>query len=173
MSSRTSFRLFTGAVTLLAGLTLAGTATAQASTLKAPAVQAKLVVSGSERMSPAEVATAVQTGKLAPVALNAATMCWSARGSWSTYYGNYWFKLSWCSDGSRVTTSTYSGEGSQPLNGATGGQVAGDWNNNVGWETRTALEFRFLYYGTYYYECGQVRGGATGLYSTQQSCNLN
>jgi hypothetical protein len=43
---------------------------------------------------------------------------------------------------------------------------------NVCWEVRQYAKFDFSYGPIHAYPCMQIRGGATGLYSTRKDCNL-
>jgi len=138
-------------------------------------------VKHANRMSSAEVSAAVASGELAAKPAFAATSsggaCWSAYAydTWSDLTvaeGNTWFTLNWCSDGTRVTTYDYRNVGGQGLNTWQYTGIAGNFETNVGWEAREAIEYRFSFEGKNFFVCEQLRGGATGLYSHQQSCNL-
>jgi hypothetical protein len=81
-------------------------------------------------------------------------------------------QLNWCSNGRTITSW------SMPI-----ADGAGDHGNayhgvnsrnalNVGWEVRQYAKFDFSYGPIHAYPCMQIRGGATGLYSTRKDCNL-
>lgn len=118
------------------------------------------------------------------VALAAISGCWSAWQRWGAHAaaGNtlytWWLGLRWC--GSNGTITSYSvfdrgGESSTPGWTFSGNGGAGSWN--VGWEARQYIQERFTFgVGWFSYtntDCGQIRGGATGLYSYRASCGLN
>lgn len=109
--------------------------------------------------------------------------CWSAYVlyDWKAAAGNTvyttWQGLDWCSNGSSITSwhvYVRGGETSTPGWSYEGNN--GQGSNNVGWEVRQYTEQKFTFgIGQYGYStspCTQIRGGATGLYSTQASCNL-
>jgi hypothetical protein len=108
----------------------------------------------------------------------------SAGGCWYQYWyvtwkdfsfistGHTWMQLNWCSNGRTITSW------SMPI-----ADGAGDHGNayhgvnsrnalNVGWEVRQYAKFDFSYGPIHAYPCMQIRGGATGLYSTRKDCNL-
>jgi hypothetical protein len=108
----------------------------------------------------------------------------SSGGCWYQYWyvtwkdfsfistGHTWMQLNWCSNGRTITSW------SMPI-----ADGAGDHGNayhgvnsrnalNVGWEVRQYAKFDFSYGPIHAYPCMQIRGGATGLYSTRKDCNL-
>lgn len=110
--------------------------------------------------------------------------CWNAYAhyGWKAAAGNTvytaWQTLGWCSNGSNVTSYwiiNRGGETSTPGWSYQGDNGQGAWN--VGWEVRQYTQEKFTFgIGSYGYStspCVQVRGGATGLYSSQASCSLN
>lgn len=87
--------------------------------------------------------------------------------------GNTWMQLNWCGSGGSITSWSTSNVGGQGLGGVSYDGVVGKGHLNVGWEVRVYREFKFDLYGFVANPCMQIRGGATGLYSYQQSCNLS
>lgn len=128
------------------------------------------------------------TSPVSATAVASDTMVAAAGGCWSHYQydawsdlgyteGYTWEQLNWCSNGSSITSYSRPGNltGGQGQNGvAYQGVVAGPYVN-VGWEIRAAVEFKFvvLNTGVILQPCMQIRGGATGLYSTLRTCNLS
>jgi len=138
-------------------------------------------VKHTHRMSSAEVSAAVASGELAAkpafAAMSSGGGCWSAYAydTWSNLTvkeGNTWFTLNWCSDGTRVTTFDYRNVGAQGLNTFQFTGIENNIEHNFDWEAREAIEYRFSFEGKRFYVCSQLRGGATGLYSHRQDCNI-
>jgi len=117
--------------------------------------------------------------------LNSATSgCWSMWIRWraTATAGNtlftWWLGLAWCSSGGQISSYHVfdrGGESSTPGWSFVGNGGAGSWN--VGWEVRQYVQERFSFgIGWFSYtdtRCGQIRGGATVLYSASASCGLN
>jgi hypothetical protein len=114
----------------------------------------------------------------------AATTCWSFWKKWSqkSSAGNtlytYWMGLNWCGSGGSITSSSVFDRGGET---ATPGWRylghGGSGSRNMGWEVRKYVQENFAL-GTAGWDvisasrCGQIRGGASGLYSTRQDCDL-
>jgi hypothetical protein len=96
--------------------------------------------------------------------------------SWSdlTFHeGDTWMQLDWCSNGRTITSFRTSHFGGRGDSGVTYVGVKARGYSNVGWEARSFVEFHFNFFRRAdAYPCMQIRGGHTGLYSTQRSCNL-
>ncbi len=87
--------------------------------------------------------------------------------------GETWMTLNWCGNGSTITSYSVSNYGGRGKGGQSYDGVVATPSLNVGWEVRQAVEFNFDYFGSHAYPCNQIRGGASGLYSTRTTCNLN
>ncbi|WP_369387920.1 hypothetical protein AB5J72_10150 [Streptomyces sp. CG1] len=127
--------------------------------------------------APCEVRPA-RAAKPAFAAIRSGGGCWTAFAydKWSDFTiaeGITWFNLNWCSDGSTVTTYDYRNVGAQGLLGFQFTGIAGNFEYNAGREAREAIEYRFSFEGKRFFVCEQLRGGATGLYSHRQDCNLS
>jgi hypothetical protein len=109
--------------------------------------------------------------------------CWSAYVlyDWKAAAGNTvyttWQGLDWCANGSISSWHVFvrGGETSTPGWSYDGPHGAGSYN--VGWEVRQYTQEKFTfgagqYFGYSTTPCTQIRGGATGLYSTRATCNL-
>jgi hypothetical protein len=113
----------------------------------------------------------------------------AASGCWYRYWytvwsdlgyteGATWMQLNWCGSGGHITSHSLGVHGGKTLGpGFSYEGIAGTGGLNVGWEYREYVEFKF-YVGIgpihmTLNPCMQIRGGATGLYSEQRSCNLN
>jgi len=108
--------------------------------------------------------------------------CWDAYVlyDWKAAAGNTvyttWQGLNWCANGSITKWHVYvrGGETSTPGWSYEGND--GQGARNVGWEVRQYTQQKFTFgIGQYGYStspCTQIRGGHTGLYATQASCNL-
>lgn len=109
--------------------------------------------------------------------------CWDAyaRYNYKAAAGNTvytaWQGLTWCGSGGRITSYHVfdrGGETSTPGWSYTG--HGGSGSRNVGWEVRQYTQEKFTFgigqYGFTQTRCLQVRGGATGLYSTRSDCVL-
>lgn len=135
---------------------------------------------------PIETKVTVSKIEAAPGRGNFSTLasgCWNAyvNYDWNAAAGNTvyttWQGLGWCSNGSSVTSYWVfdrGGETSTPGWSYQGHGGQGSWN--VGWEVRQYTQERFTFavgaYGFTQTPCTQLRGGATGLYSHQSTCNL-
>lgn len=133
---------------------------------------------------PVKAVLVASSGTLPSGAHQAAAGCYGAYGrfDWRAAAGNTvyttWQGLHWCSNGSSVTSFYVfdrGGETSTPGWSYQGNGGAGSWN--VSWEVRQYTQQKFTFgIGAYGYSttpCTQVRGGATGLYSSRASCNLS
>ena len=80
--------------------------------------------------------------------------------------------MNWCGNGSSITSYSRTNTGSTGVNGYHDDGVRNWFPDNVGWEARYAVEWEFDGGGAYAYPCVQIRGGASGKYSTQANCNL-
>jgi hypothetical protein len=87
--------------------------------------------------------------------------------------GDSWMQLNWCSNGSSITSYSTTNYGGIGRNGNSYDGVASRGSLNVGWEVRSYVEFHFNFFMVNAYPCMQIRGGATGLYSTRKNCNLS
>ncbi|NML53950.1 hypothetical protein HHL19_32345 [Streptomyces sp. R302] len=110
--------------------------------------------------------------------------CWNTWQRWgkkaaagNTVY-TWWQGLEWCGSGGKITSyKVYDrgGETATPGWSYSGNDGAG--SRNVGWEVRQYTKQKFTFgigqYGYSTSECGQIRGGATGLYSQRASCTLS
>ena len=138
--------------------------------------QATTLVSRGGKLSPERAAA---LGGAAASAAAAAGGCWwhYQYDSWSDLgytEGFTWMQLNWCSNGSSITSWSRSKTGGQGQDFFVWKGIVGSWPQNVGWEIRDAVEFGFtLPGGVSFQPCMQIRGGRTGLYSTQRTCNLN
>jgi hypothetical protein len=133
---------------------------------------------------PVRMVTLETRGKMPTQAnVEAAAGCWRAvaRFAWKAAAGNTlytaWQGLHWCSRNSRITSYYVFDRGGETATpgwsyDGPGGQAA----NNVGWEVRQYTQEKFKFsLGPINFtntRCIQVRGGATGLYSSRESCNL-
>jgi hypothetical protein len=112
----------------------------------------------------------------------------AASGCWYRYWyttwsdlgyteGATWMQLNWCGSGGHITSHSLGTHGGKTLSpGFTYEGIQGTGGLNAGWEYREYVEFKF-YVGIgpihmTLNPCMQIRGGATGLYSEQKSCNL-
>lgn len=134
--------------------------------------------------SHAEVVPAPPVGNAQHVlAATAASTCWGeyVKYDWKNALGQtmYWASqsLEWCGNGATVTSKSLVGRGL----GATGlgWSTVGDDRKgsiNVGWEVRQYTQEKFHFSeGPYNYDrdvCVQIRGGASGLWSSRASCDL-
>jgi hypothetical protein len=87
--------------------------------------------------------------------------------------GDTWMQLNWCSNGSAITSYYASNLGGAGYSGVSYDGISGQYQNNLGWEVRYAVGYRFHIGIVSANPCMQIRGGATGLYSYQSSCNLS
>ncbi|MFI9719635.1 hypothetical protein ACIHFE_08255 [Streptomyces sp. NPDC052396] len=88
-----------------------------------------------------------------------------------------WQGLNWCSNGSGITGyHVYDRGGETSTPGWSFQGDNGQGSRNVGWEVRQYTKEKFTFgIGSYGYSantCVQIRGGATGLYSSSASCSL-
>ena len=108
----------------------------------------------------------------------AASGCWYQYvfTSWydlEIHTGDTWMQLNWCSNGSSVTSYYSSNMGGAGFNGVSYDGIIGQYSNNLGWEVRYAVGYKFHIGPAVANPCMQIRGGATGLYSYQSNCNLS
>lgn len=88
--------------------------------------------------------------------------------------GATWMQLNWCASGGSITSWSVPIAGGTGYAGNSYNGIVGSGALNVGWEVRQYKEFSFDYGPAYAYPCEQIRGGATGQYSTRyDSCNLS
>jgi hypothetical protein len=83
--------------------------------------------------------------------------------------GETWNQLNWCAANGSVTSYYLSNIGGRGKSGQTYVGVKGNYYSNVGWEVRAVTEYHFKFADIPFsdvYPCNQIRGGATGLYST-------
>jgi hypothetical protein len=122
------------------------------------------------------------------VATSAVSGCWQVNLDIEWYDlgindGETWNRLNWCAANGSVTSYYLNNIGGRGKAGQTYDGVEGNYYLNVGWEVRAVTEYHFSYTGVPWsdvYPCNQIRGGATGLYSTPGAdgghggdCNLN
>ncbi|PYC88052.1 hypothetical protein C7C46_01935 [Streptomyces tateyamensis] len=104
-------------------------------------------------------------------------------GCWSQYWyddwydftvktGSTWMEADWCSNGSSITSYYTTNVGAQGAGTNSYEGLSNSGSRNVGWEVRQYQSFHFNFWGVDAYPCMQIRGGATGLYSEQESCNV-
>lgn len=108
----------------------------------------------------------------------AASGCWYQYvfTSWydlGIHTGDTWMQLNWCSNGFSVTSYYSSNMGGAGFNGVSYDGIIGQYSNNLGWEVRYAVGYKFHIGPAVANPCMQIRGGATGLYSYRSSCNLS
>ncbi|HSY14407.1 MAG TPA: hypothetical protein VK816_00345 [Jatrophihabitantaceae bacterium] len=148
-------------------------------------VRATDVVTRSGRRAPtaAEIAAGAPSAT-SPVASSLALAAQPASGCWYYYRsqnwsdfdlreGTTWLQLDWCAAGGRITSWNIADRGGQgSLFNYDGLGASGA--NNVGWEVRVYQQYKFSVGPKTFQPCMQIRGGATGLYSSPtKSCNLN
>lgn len=136
-------------------------------------------------IAPADV-TVLETRTTTDAPAETATggACWSTWQRWGqrSSHGNtlytWWQGLRWCARAGQITSSTVfdrGGETSTPGWSFTGHGGQGSWN--LGWEVRQYTQEKFTFgIGWFSYtstKCGQIRGGASGLFSRRESCGLN
>lgn len=118
-------------------------------------------------------------GVASPGAVAAASGCWSrywyyAWGNFGIVMAHTWMTLNWCGNGSTITSySLGSVGGSSQFPGLAYQGVVATGTLNVGWEVREYVEFRFTAGFLNTTPCQQIRGGASGLYSERDNCNLS
>lgn len=89
------------------------------------------------------------------------------------YEGSTWMQLNWCSDGYNITSYYADNIGGAGANGFSYNGSNGPYFLDVGWEVRAAAQYNFTVGPVPANPCMQIRGGATGLYSTPyDTCNL-
>lgn len=131
-----------------------------------------------ERTAPLSHAAALAQG-LNPVAVLASSKCWYKYDyhkwhDFGVHDGDTWMQLNWCSSGGRITTYNVNNIGGKATVGGLSYNGHSSPNElNVGWEVRASVAFNFSVTWDHVYPCMQIRGGASGLYSTQTTCNLN
>ena len=130
---------------------------------------------------PAESYTSAMTAEQAAAAgvSNArltAGGCWynyqaSYITGWGITIGRIWMQLNWCGNGSRVTSYNANPYGCMGQYGfsCTADPVS---FRDVGWEVRALGLYRFTIAWGSSTKCAQIRGGASGLYSTRMDCVL-
>lgn len=112
------------------------------------------------------------------------TSAYASGGCWYDYeYSNLtlfgvragamWMRLNWCGSGGRITSYYASNVGGAGYNGVSYDGYNGVYYRNAGWEVRAAASYKYSLGWASTSRCGQIRGGATGLYSTRLTCNLN
>lgn len=87
--------------------------------------------------------------------------------------GDTWMTAHWCSNGSKITSYRLSGQGGVGYKGITYTGLGSRSTRDMGWEVRQAQQFKFTLWLLGAMPCMQIRGGATGKYSSQGSCNLS
>lgn len=86
--------------------------------------------------------------------------------------GSIWMQLNWCGRNGSITSYSVDPYGCSGKNGFSC-SASSPSIRNVGWEVRAAVSYAFTtFQGLSSSVCGQIRGGATGLYSTRMSCDL-
>ena len=120
---------------------------------------------------------AVQPAQLDRLATQTSAHCWNQYEYWAWTFafgriGFSWMQLVWCSNGSTITSWSVPLRGAKGTNGF-GGEWVDQGGRSVGWEVREYEEYHFWVTALNLYGCMQIRGGATGLYSTQRSCDLS
>lgn len=97
-------------------------------------------------------------------------------GTFGVVVAHSWMTLNWCSDGRRVTRwSRGATGGSSSVAGLSYRGIFGRGALHVGWEVRAYTQFRFsagLGVTIDTTPCQQIRGGAGGLYSQRDTCDL-
>lgn len=97
-------------------------------------------------------------------------------GTFGIVMAHTWMTLTWCGDGRRVTRwSRGATGGSSSVAGLTYRGIFGRGALHVGWEVRAYTQFRFsagLGVTIDTTPCQQIRGGAGGLYSQRDTCDL-
>ena len=97
-------------------------------------------------------------------------------GTFGVVMAHTWMTLNWCGDGTRVTRwSRGAVGGTSSVAGLSYRGIAGRGALHVGWEVRAYTQFLFsaglgLTIDTT--PCQQIRGGAGGLYSQRDTCDL-
>jgi hypothetical protein len=92
--------------------------------------------------------------------------------------GHAWHTLIWCANTltKRITSYSLGAVGAQSdVPGLFYDGVSGSGFYNVGWEVRSYVQYKWhVGWGIVFedYACSQIRGGATGLYSYRNTCNL-
>jgi len=85
-------------------------------------------------------------------------------------------QLNWCGSGGRITSWSQSNVGCAGYHGASCA-VSSKAERNVVWEIRSSRYYNANFFGFSNTICMQIRGGATGLYSTRSSnhstCSLS
>lgn len=119
-------------------------------------------------------ASRVSTGST--TALVAAGGCWSdyehsnVKGFGITI-GEIWTQLNWCGNGTSVTSYNISPKGCIGKLGFSCSSGSAQFRN-LGWEVRSIVPYTFKLKDLSSSVCGQIRGGASGLYSTRISCAM-
>jgi hypothetical protein len=134
-----------------------------------------------QAMGPAAVKAAsmvTPAGEAANTVTPNSSGCWYhyQYDSWSDVHvndGDTWMQLNWCASGGTITSHSVSNYGGKGYYGNEYEGVVSKPSSDVGWEIRQAVEFHFNWFGANAQPCMQIRGGATGLYSTSKTCNLS
>lgn len=132
--------------------------------------QVATVVSRTGRLSAAQQ---LAVGQVTP----AASGCWyhyqySVWSDLGIAEAHTWMQLNWCGNGSKITSWSVTDVGAQGLDGFSYDGIIGRWSNNVGWEIRYAIEFKFNIGPVIGEPCMQIRGGDSGLFSQNASCSV-
>ncbi len=122
-------------------------------------------------------ATPTEASHMAGIAERAASKCYS-QYEYRKWYdltvntGDTWMTAHWCSNGTKITSYRLSGQGGQGYKGITYSGLGSRTTKDVGWEVRQAQQFKFSIWILGAQPCMQIRGGATGKYSSKGSCDL-
>ena len=120
-----------------------------------------------------------QVGGLAATA--AVSGCWyhyfeKAWYDLGIHDGTSWMQLNWCGSKGRITSWSQSNVGCAGYHGASC-SVSSKAERNASWEIRSSRYYNANFFGFSNTICMQIRGGATGLYSTRSSnhstCSLS
>jgi hypothetical protein len=107
----------------------------------------------------------------------AAAGCWydyeySTATLFGISVGHFWMQLNWCGNGGSITSYNVNPIGDAGMNGFTA-TYSGPSFRNVGWEVRAVGVFTFsTFQGLGSSICGQIRGGASGMYSAFIGCKM-
>jgi hypothetical protein len=105
--------------------------------------------------------------------------CWShyQYDAWSDLTvndGNTWFTLNWCGNINADSINSWSATdiGCQGASGSTCNGIDKQWAVDVTWEVRYVVEYSFsnVLYWFNAQPCEQIRGGATGQFSNNETC---
>jgi hypothetical protein len=107
----------------------------------------------------------------------AASRCWynyhySEATAFGIHVGSAWMQLNWCGNGSSVSNYGVDPYGAQGENGFSA-SASSPSIRSVGWEVRAVVVFSWSALELSTSNCGQLRGGATGLTKAIISCNMS